>query len=305
LTVGLFSAAKKDTRVGVDFLADGIAVAQVNAGRKGGGKIKRCEFVPASGHVNQVDALREWVRAHGLQKAMCVCLLAHDDCDIYQVEKPDVDDAELIQAVTWKIKDLVAYDVSEAVVDSYPMPVSSKNNKQQVGVVAARDVVVSSYVEGIRASGLELVALDVHELVRSNLHEIRESTGQTVALLSLSRENGLLSIYHDSDLYVSRDFKLGLDRLGSNDGGDTAEFDTLLLEVQRSMDYYESYYGLGAVTALRLFPQNDVTDRLVVYLKNQTNFDIDFVALGADNDDVEIAGNCFHAYCAALRGVAQ
>jgi MSHA biogenesis protein MshI len=303
--LGLFSAVKKGTQVGVDFLADGVAVAQVHAGKKAAGRIRRCEFIPARGHNHQVEALREWVRAYNLQRAMCVCLLAHDDCDIYQVEKPDVADNEMAQAVTWKIKDLVGYDVSQAVVDSYPMPQSSKNHQRQVGVVAARDTVVADYVEGIRSTGLELVALDVHELVRANLQLIRASAGQTLALLTLSKDSGLLSIYHDSDLYVSRDFKLGLDRLQQNGGDDTAGFDTLLLEVQRSMDYYESYYGLGPVSNLHIFPQTDVTEELVAYLRKLTSFDIAFVTVDGDADEISMDSNCFHAYCAALRGVLQ
>ena len=303
--MGLFSKIKKDSQVGVDFLADGVAVAQVHAGKKGSGQIMRSEFVPAAGQEDQVEALKDWVRANHLQKSMCVCLLAHDDCDIYQVEKPSVDDSELIQAVTWKIKDLINYDVSHAVVDCYPMPVSSKNKTQQVGVVAAREAVVASYVESIRSTGLELFALDVHDLVRSNLQVVRSSAGQTMALLTLSEDSGLLSIYQDSDLYVSREFKLGLDRLRLVGGEDTDEFDSLLLEVQRSLDYFESYYGLGAVTDLRIFPQIDATEKLAMYLQNLTSFDIDFVIFGGDAGGSSLDPHCFHAYCAALRRVAQ
>lgn len=303
--MGLFSAVKKNTRVGVDFLADGVAVAQVHAGKREAGQIGRCEFISASGQNDQIEALREWVRSHNLHKSMCVCLMAHDDCDIYQVGKPDVADSELVQAVTWKIKDLVGYDVSEAVVDSYPMPVSSKNNQQQVGVVVARDSVVAGYVESIRSTGLRLVALDVHELVPANLPLIRDSAGQTLALLSLARDSGLLSIYHDSDLYVSRDFKLGLDRLQQNGDEGNAQFDSLLLEVQRSMDYYESYYGLGPVTELHIFPQIDITEQLVAYLRGPTNLDINFVSVGGDADGTAMDSNCFHAYCAALRRMVQ
>ena len=303
--MGLFSAVKKNTRVGVDFLADGIAVAQVHAGKKETGKITRCEFMPVSGRDNRIEALKEWVRAHNLHKSLCVCLLGHDDCDIYQVEKPDVADNELVQAVTWKIKDLIGYNVNEAVVDSYPMPVSSKNNQQQVGVVVARDSVVAGYVEGIRSTGLNLVALDVHELVPANLQLIRASAGQTLALLNLARDSGLLSIFHDSDLYVSRDFKLGMDRLQQNGDEGTAQFDSLLLEVQRSMDYYESYYGLGSVTELHIYPQTEITEQLVVYLRGMTNLDINFVTIGGDADGTAMDFNCFHAYCAALRRMVQ
>lgn len=302
--MGLFSVAKKDSQIGVDFLPDGVAVAQVQSGKKNTGQILRSDFVAAAGQQAQVEGLSHWVRENNLQKSPCVCLLAADDCDVYQVEKPEVEESEMIQAVTWKIKDLINYDVAHAVIDSYPMPVSSKNKQQQVGVVAARETVVSSYVETIKSCDMELVALDVHELVRSNLKTIQHSTGKTMALLTLTRGNGLLSVYHDSDLYVSREFKLGIDQLQLTSADDQSVFDSLLLEVQRSLDYFESYYGLSMVNDLRIFPRLEITEKLATYLQDLTQFDIDFITFGSGNGGDGLGQHCFHAYCAALRGVS-
>ncbi len=303
----MFSTAKKDSQIGVDFLAGGVAVAQVHTGRKNPGRILRSEFVEADGQEAQVEALKNWVRSNGLQKAPCVCLIADEDCDVYQVEKPEVEDSEMLQALTWKIKDLINYDVANAVVDCYPMPVSSKNNQQQVSVVAAREAVVRSYVDSIKASAMQLTALDIHELARSNLQLVRDSTESSLALLSLADNTGLLSIYHDTDLYVSRDFPIGLDQLALVTSEDESAFDALLLELQRSMDYFESFYGLGAVTRLRIFPQLRITEKMAMYLQNLSNFDIDFVSFaGSDEgDDFGLEQHCFHAYCAAMRGVGQ
>ena len=64
----MFSAAKKDSQIGVDFLAGGVAVAQVQSGRKNPGHILRSEFVEAEGQEAQVEALKQWVRSNGLQK---------------------------------------------------------------------------------------------------------------------------------------------------------------------------------------------------------------------------------------------
>ena len=305
LLLGLFASAKKDSQIGVDFLPDGVAVAQVRLGRKNPGSIMRSEFVSASGQAEQVDALRAWVREHGAQKTPCVCLVADDDRDLYHVEKPKVEDDEMLAAVTWKIKDLINYDVTHAVVDSYPMPRSNKNNPQQVGVVAAREAVIASYVESIKSCSMRLVALDIHELVRSNLQLIRAGSGQSIALLTLSRDSGLLSIYHDTDLYVSRDFKLGLDLLELASSDDESPYDSLLLEIQRSLDYFESYYGMGTVNNLRIFPQTPVTEKSALYLQNLTNFDIEFVAIAGDENAGGLDSNCFHAYCAAMRGVGS
>ncbi len=297
--MGLFSRSKKESQIGVEFQHDGVAVAQVRTGQNSPGDIIRSEFVAAAGQEAQVEALKQWVHDHNLQKTPCICLVADDDCDIYQVERPEVDDSEMIQAVTWKIKDLINYDVTNAVVDSYPMPVSSKHKQQQVGVVAAREAVISSYVESIKATALELNTLDVHELVRSNLELVQHSAGQSVALLTLTAGNGLLSVYHDTDLYVSREFPIGIDQLELASSEDEGTFDALLLEIQRSVDYFESFYGIGSVTSLRVFPQLNATEKMAMYLQNFSNFDIDFITFGSPG----IEPHCFHAYCAALRGL--
>ncbi len=300
--MGLFSVAQKECQVGVDFLPDGVAVAQVATGKKFPGRILRSEFVEADGQEAQVEALKGWVQKNGLQKSPCVCLVANDDCDIYQVERPEVEDAELIQAVSWKIKDLVNYDVTNAVVDSYPMP-ANKNRQQQVGVVAARESVIRSYVDSIKACSMKLNALDIHELVRANLPVVQNSAEQSLALLTLTAESGLLSIYNDTDLYVSREFKIGIDQIGLATPDDESTYEALLLELQRSLDYFESQYGLGMVTNLRIFPQLKATEKMAMYLQNLTNFDIEFIAFAGDGDDSGLEPQCFHAYCAALREV--
>lgn len=302
--MNLFSSIKKDTRVGVDFLPTGVAVVQINNTKKAVGEILRSEYLPSRGQQAQVDALRGWVDKHKLQRAGCVCLIADTDCDINQIEKPEVDDSELAQALTWRIKDLISYEVDSAVVDVYPMPISRKNNTQQVSVVSADEKVVANYVQSIRSTGMELIAIDIHDLVTSNLPAVRQGVEKTPAILSLGDSGGVLSIFNDTDLYVSRNFKIGLGQLEFASGEDPGVYDNLLLEIQRSMDYYESYYGLGSVSIMEVFPRTPVTEKMALYLQNLINYDIDFVATSSEGGDQssELDDHCFHAYCAALRG---
>jgi len=302
--LGLFSATKNDTQVGVEFLAAGVAVVQVQTTKKSAGRILRSEYLPAVGQQSQSEALQSWVDNNSLQKAQCVCLISDGDCNINQIEKPEIDDSELIQALTWRIKDLVSYDVTSAVVDIYPMPVSSKNKTQQVSVVSADEAVVGSYVDCIKSSGLKLVAIDIHDLVRKNLRSIQQGVGKTQAILSLGDTAGELSIFHDTDLYLSRGFKIGINQLQLATSEDQSVYDSLLLEIQRSMDYYESYYGLGSVASLEIFPRNTMTEKMALYLQNLTSFDIDFVAsANEENEQPGLDSHCFHAYCASLRGM--
>ena len=304
--MNLFSSASKNMQIGIDFQPAGVAVAQVQMGKKLPGSILACDFLPAVGQQAQTDALQAWVRANNLQKCACVCLIATNDCNIYQIEKPPVEEAELIPALTWKIKDLISYDVGSAVVDFYPMPVSNKNNTQQVSVVTAQESTVAGYVECIKSTGLKLNAIDVHSLACANLKKVQQSTGQTMAILSLSESSGFLNIFHDTDLYVSRDFKIGTSQLAQVTSEDQSTYDALLLEIQRSMDYFESYYGQGSVSNLIIFPQLPASEKMAMYLQNLTNFDIDFVDVsepeGNQASDI-LDAHCFHAYGAALRGI--
>jgi len=306
--VSLFSSAKRDKQIGVDFLPAGVAVAQVQGGKKQSGRIINSEYLPSVGQKAQVEALQHWVRENHLQKYPCVCLIAIDDCDTHQVEKPDVDDTELNQALTWRIKDLIDYDVGSAVVDSYPMPVSNKNNMLQVNVVSAHESVIGSYVDSIKTAGLSLEAIDIHDLVGKNLAYIQQGAGQTQAILSLAEDSGLLSIFHDTDLYVSRDFKIGINQIEQASSEDQGAYDSLLLEVQRSLDYFESFYNHGSVSSMLIYPQLPATEKMVMYLQNATSFEIDFIAFDEEQSaetPPDLEPHCFHAYCAALRGVSQ
>lgn len=297
--MSLFSSAKKDSRIGVLFLSEGVAVAQVNLGKKQPGLLMRSEFIPASDRASQVDALSDWVRDHHLQKTPCICVANPADYDVYQVEKPQVPDDELIPAATWKIKDLLNYDVNQAVVDCYPMPASSKNSKTQMSVVSATESSISGYANDIKSAGLNLQAIDIPELVLSNLGVVKGSEGVMLAVLLLGNDRGMLNIYRDGDLYVSRELKIGTRQLEQISSEDQSVFDSLMLEIQRSTDYFEGFYGLGSVNLLHVFPRLPITEKMAMYLQNLTNFDIDFIEPEGAGQGFE--ENCFLSYCAALK----
>lgn len=306
--MSLFTPAKKDTQIGVEFLPAGVAVAQVRTGKRTPGKILRSGYLPAIGQAAQVQALQGWVRKNNLQKSGCVCLIASDDYDVYQIDKPNVEEAELTSALTWRIKDLISYEVASAVVDSYPLPASNKNNNQQISVVCAHESAVESYVDSIKSTGMTLAAIDIHDLVSKNLPCIHQGAERTQAILSMDEQSGVLSIFHDTDLYVSRDFKIGMNQLKLAGSEDESAYDALLLEIQRSMDYFESYFGIGSVTNMSIFPRLPATEKMAMYLQNFTSFDIDFVTPGEGGktgDEDILDTHCFHAYCAALRGVQR
>ena len=72
------------------------------------------------------------------------------------------------------------------------------------------------------------------------------------------------------------------------------------------MDYFESFYGLGPVSRLLIYPKIQSTEKMGVYLQGSTSFDIDFISVGEDtagDKSPVLEPHCFYAYCAAMRGV--
>ncbi len=301
-----FSSAKKN-RIGVDFLPTGVAVAEVTRTDKENTSVNRQEFLPASGMTRQVEALHQWVQQNKLQKSPCHCLMARHDVQLIQIEKPQVPAEELAQAVKWKIKDLIHYDVEQAVVDTFELPRSPKTPAEFINAVVASEAVVRQYVDAIRQAELDLQVLDVHELVTRNYWLSRQNeAANTAMILQLTDNESYITIYHQQDLYVSRDIKTGLLAVDAAQGQGEETYDAVLLEIQRSMDYFESSYGLGQTQKILVFPQTASTGRMARYLQNYLHADLEFIEIsgGSDAGEDPINSHCFSAYCAALRGVA-
>lgn len=301
----LFSSKVNVAHVGVDFMPTGVAVVEVSSANQDKGRIRQSNFLPAVGQKDQSLTLQQWVSHNGLKKMPCISLIAKHDVQLFQLEKPAVSDEELMQAVSWKIKDLVNFDVESAVVDVFQLPPSPKSPLRLINAVVANESVAGSYVDSINQAGLDLQAIDVHELVARNFRHIYDFTEQTIAILQFSDNESLMTIYHDQDLYVAREFKIG--QLDMDNAMDEAEslYESLLLELQRSMDYFESTYGIGLVQKMLLFPQTSTTERMAKYIQNYVSYELDFAEVNVDNkgQTEQIDTHCFAAYCAALRGV--
>lgn len=302
---GFFSSKNKNSQVGVDFLPTGVAVVEVALGNGHYGQIKQSDFLPAVGSDEQTKVLQQWVAEHKLQNTNCTSLIAGHDVQLFQLEKPDVDDKELLQAVSWKVNDLVSYDIETAVIDVFQLPPSPKSPVKYINAVVANEVTVSSYVETIKQSGLALQAIDVHDLVTKNYYKVSCQADETVAVLQFSDSAGLVTIYHDQDLYVSRDFKIGMLEIEAAMGEDEATYDALLLELQRSMDYFESTYGLGMVRKMLVFPETAATSRMANYIQNYVAYELDFTDIDflEGSAQEQIDHHCFPAFCAALRRI--
>ena len=301
--LGILKPRASGLQIGVDFLPTGVAAVAVSASRNPSGQVCYCDFLPSVGSADQGKALHDWVERMGVKKSPCVSLLPKHDVQMFQLERPAVEANELKQAVSWKLRELISYDIDAAVIDLFEFPPSPKAPGDHINAVVANETVVGGYVDLINQSGLELQAIDVHDLAGLNYHQVCDCAEETVAILEFTDTVGLLTIYQNGELFVARDIKMGALDFDAALTQDESAYDKLLLELQRSLDYFESHYGAGMVQRMLIFPQTPGVERMASYLQNYVGYELDFagVRLHAKAQIERLEPHCFAAYCAALR----
>ena len=147
-----------------------------------------------------------------------------------------------------------------------------------VFAVAARNVAVQKVVELIaqRARGFDVI--DIPELCLRNLSALLPQNEKGVALLALGEDFAQLIITCKGVLYLARRIELrrrnDID-FHNNDTSVDIDAAALALEIQRSVDYYESHFDQPSIQDLVLAPSEPRTRALAQTLKSETSLSIE------------------------------
>lgn len=190
-------------------------------------------------------------------------MLSPSQYSLLLVEPPQVPKDELTQAVRWRVKDLVDYDIDDAVVDIIPLPDDAfRGRTQMIYVVVAPKSVVTAAEQLVNGSGLKLKYVDIVETALNNLLQYFDLGTQGTALMCLQPGQGTMNLTRNNHLYLSRGIRADINQLNGAEFERSDTFSHLLLETQRSLDYYESQLGQAPVTQLMLTPLADGAVRI-------------------------------------------
>lgn len=251
-----------DSFVGLGLHRDGLSVA-VAARRGDAITIEQLVHRPAVGPEEQARALRDLAAEFRLKGLPAVAVLEPTAYQLLQVERPEaVPDEELAEAVRWRVKDMVDYPIGDAVLDVVPLPAGRRvDGPQFVYVVAVPASVVQAGVDLIEEASLALQAIDITELAVRNLAVLDSVEDRASAIVYLDPHVGLIEVVRNGQLFFSRRLGLHGQMLESGAPGSEQALDDLALEVQRSLDYFESQYGQGSADHVRLVGASDVINQ--------------------------------------------
>lgn len=219
-------------------------------------------YSPAEGEQG-LAGLEQWLSRKQLQGVPAVISLDRLDYELHLVEAPPVSDDELNDALRFRIGDLISIPTDDALVQGFRMPPDAYRGRMDMvfATVVARTV-IRELVSWCRHAGLILDTITIPELSLLSLVSAMVPE-QAVGILRLDATDGMIYLYRDGALYLTRHLNIGAQQLKA-DTADTGfsldnsqHIETLALEVQRSLDYFDSQLGMGMVGEIWVLTPDD------------------------------------------------
>ncbi|WP_422126565.1 pilus assembly protein PilM [Thioalkalivibrio sulfidiphilus] len=220
------------------------------------------ESTPIASRAEAAVLLTRWVEQQGLRRAPAVITLEPGSYSLMQMERPAVETGELAAAVRWRVRDLIDFPLDEAITDVFELPAHAQRGRTpMINVVVARAEALRAQVALAESAGLVPWKIDVAELALRNLAERQTQGNETVASLFLMPQRGMVQITRADSLYLTRVLEYGSEAVISaareGGGGFGGPYDRVALELQRTMDYYDSHFGAAPVKRLIIMPPGE------------------------------------------------
>jgi MSHA biogenesis protein MshI len=299
---------KRAGRLGIEISPVGIAVATIKPGTDDDKEACECYFIEGTDLAENGRALKQYINNMECQDLPTNIVLHPSMYKLFYVRRPDVDEADLSDAVKWQLKDQIDGSLSNVLVDCFSLPEDAfrGSDKMVYAVVAERSLVEEATRAALDAR-VDVKSVDICELAMRNIVNMLEADtkGAGAALLHMRNSDGTINLSQGGDLYLTRQLESGLTMLEMADVTSQEEMlDELLLEIQRSLDYYDNQLRKGNIRNVVLGPTR--LDSAVVgnHLKDRLGVDITVIDLNElfemrEPISGELQNQCFSAVGAA------
>ncbi len=293
--------------VGIEASSDGIALAHIVNNPRSGLSLKRCEYLEISDAADKASVLSKKIAEFDLEGIQCNWVLQPANYSLLLIEAPNVPDEEVRDAVRWKIKDLISAPVESVVIDVFLLPEDgTRSGKKMIYVVAAEKENVQEKVNLVKDANLLLHSIDIVEMAVRNISEVISEDERGIAIVRLRPGSGNLVLMRKDKLYLSRQFDI------KYNGGlfDDLPEEALILELQRSLDYYERQMGQAAPSSIYFCGDNITEDKITTTMKNSLAGTVKFLDMtesmtigeGIDEQNIQL---CIGAIGGALRKIEK
>ena len=262
-------------KVGVALQPQGVAVAMYHQDSDPPRLV--CDFMPCTAADEIPSALLHLVDKHQLHGQHAVSLMNSEDYHVLQITSPPLTKAELRAAARWKIADLIPYPAEQAVIDVFEYPESGQKNAERLlYAIAAKATDVADMVQTLRDARLHIDAIDINEFALRNVLAASAADTASVMILHLTAQQGLLVFIKDGELYLTRRLDLGFADLCRED---EELYNAVVLELQRSLDYFERQFAQALPSQLLIYPAEKISGELILHIHSHLDLAVEPLTL--------------------------
>lgn len=225
---------------------EGAAIAY--APKMGELKVAACDFIEGDSLDVLKPKIQIYIEKNNLQGVDVSLVLRASEYRLFFLDAPNVPDEERCAAASFLVKDLIDYPMDQAAIDVFEVP-NRAGNPAKVYVVAMkleRTIELADYLKGL---GLNLQMISISELAINALASRAPEAEHGVAFLYKDSMNLHIMITKGGVLRIIRDVG-PVSRIQSMN-----EIERLVLEIQRSLDFYQSQLGHSAPLKLFVTPR--------------------------------------------------
>lgn len=259
-------------RAGVVLAEDGFALALVRREPE-----QKPVLIHCAVHAGGADAaagIKATLEKLAAGRAPLCAVVDGEDYEMVQVEAPDVLPAEMRAAIRWRLRDAITFSVDDAAIDIFDIPEPARAAQaRMLWAVAARDSAIKRIALAVQSAAKGFEAIDIPELCLRNICAVLPQDARGVAMLAVHERSCHLVISRQGVMYVTRriDVAPRFQPHAREREGDQLDAGLIALELQRSLDYYESQYDQTPIGDLVIAPVNDRTRQLADELRSETS----------------------------------
>ncbi|AWB68822.1 hypothetical protein C2869_21535 [Saccharobesus litoralis] len=200
------------------------------------------------------SSVKELLSRHKLETTSLDIVLGGHQYNVIAVDKPDVAEEDLASALKYSAKDYIPGNLEDMLVDYFDVA-AQPFGQSKVNLVAAKRPLVESLIKLVLERKIILNQIGIEELAYSEA--FGQSDDAVMLITQQENEELLLQIVKQGQLYFYRRIR------GYNKLHQFAELeishgaaDNLSLEIQRSLDYFESQLRQAPVKKVYLAVPN-------------------------------------------------
>ncbi len=249
--------------------------------------------------------LQEVTRAHQLTPSRVFLVLDYTQYQLLMTDSLEMSADDLPNALKWKVKDLLEYEVDDALVDAFVVPPHGNAKRLKKAFVTVTSLKrIKTFQEIFSSYGFYLSLVTVSLLAERDYLLLLPDNKGTDILVSFCAEYCYISLINAGDVYFVRKI--------INQGGDSLLSVTedgqceLTLELQRSMDYCQSSLKLPDVKRVFISPTLPVPKNILASIQNTLNVSVEGIDLSSYFSAIDASdGQDFVNYWYALGAISS